>query len=94
MNTVHFSPNFVLAAVNMEMTKANKASAELYRLMNIGYMYSQMGLDVAKDVKTHLTKAYELLELVNTPDAKEAQFAIGGTIARQDMIIRTIEMSL
>jgi hypothetical protein len=93
MNTVQFAPEFILAAANMEMTKAGKASDELYRLMNIGYINSQTGLDVAKNVKTHLTKAYELLDLVNNPEAKATQLTLAETMARQD-IIRNIELSL
>lgn len=94
MDTVKFTPNFILAAVNANMTKARNASDELTRLMNIGYINSQTGLDVAKDVKAHLMKAYELLDLVDIPEAKMTQFAIGATITRQDIIIRNIELSL
>ena len=94
METVRVSPNFVLAAANMEMTKAAKSSDELYRLMTIDYINSQTGLDVATEVKTHLMKAHDLLDLVDTPDAKATQLGIAAAIGRQDMIIRKIELSI
>ena len=94
METVQIMPNFILAAANMEMSKAGKASDELNRLMAIGYLNSQTGLDIANSVKTHLTKAYELLDRVDTPGVKALQCNILVTIGRQDMIIRRIELSL
>ena len=94
MENVQFLPNFILAAVNMEMTKAGKSSEELERLMEIGYLNSQTGLDVAKEVKSHLTKAYELLDKVDTLETKMAQLGIAATIAQQDRIIAYIELSL
>lgn len=94
MDTVKFTPEFVLAAVNANMTKASKASDELLRLANIDYINSQTGLDVANEVKTYLTKAYELLDLVDIPETKATQFAIGAAITRQNTIIRNIELSL
>lgn len=94
MENVQFLPNFILAAVNMEMTKANESSVELQRLMEIGYLNSQTGLDVAKEVKAHLTKAYELLDKVDIFEAKASQLGIAVTIAQQDRIIKYIELSL
>ena len=94
MTTVQFTPEFVLAAANVAMTKASNATNELYRLMEIGYLNSQTGLDTAKEIKKHLTTAYELLDKVNIPEAKVNQVLIGHSIARQDMIIRNIELSM
>jgi hypothetical protein len=91
MTTVQFIPEFILAAVDAELAKAGKASDELMRLMNIGYINSQTGLDVAKEVKTHLMKAYTLLEMVNTPETNATKFTIAETMGRQDTIIRNIE---
>jgi hypothetical protein len=94
MSTVQFTPEFILAAVSMEMTKASTATNELERLANIGYIISQTGLDVAKEVKAHLTKAYELLDLLNLPEARMNQLGIAAAIGQQDIIIRKIELSL
>lgn len=94
METVQFLPNFILAAVNQEMAKADKASAELNRLMSVGYLNSQTGLDKAREVKTHLTKARDLLDRVDAPGVKQLQANISVTIRRQDLVIRRIELSL
>ena len=94
MGTIQFTPNFVLAASNMELTKAQEAVQELNRLMSIGYMNSQTGLDVARDAKAHLVKAYELLAMVDIPEAKSMRSYIATTIGNQEIIIRRIELSL
>lgn len=94
MTTVHVDATFILAAVNLEMTKANDATTELNRLASIGYLNSQMGLDKAGEVKAHLMKARDLLVRVNTPEAKATLTGIEANIAAQDMIIQRIEFSM
>ena len=94
MGTVQIMPEFILAAVNAEMSKASKACDELNRLMSIGYLNSQTGLDVAKTAKAHLMKAYELLGMVDFPEAKATRYGIAVTMASQDLIISRIELSL
>lgn len=94
MTTVQFDATFILGAVNLEMTRANIAVTELNRLTTIGYLDSQTGLDKAEEVKTHLTRAYALLEKVDTPDAKAAKTGLAATIATQDLVIHRIKGSI
>ena len=91
MITVHFLPEFMLAAANMELDRASKATNELLRLMNVGYFISQTGLDVAKVAKTHLMKAHEILAMINIPDVKVLQRKVADSLAEQNMIIENIE---
>jgi len=93
MSTVRIDETFVLAAVNLEMTKANNATKELNYLASIGYLNSQTGLDKAEEVKEHLMKAYTLLDKVDLPNAKDTRTALAATIAAQDLIIHRIEGS-
>ena len=93
MISVEISPEFILAAANMEMDKASTMLLEFNRSVN-GHSYSQRELKLAKEVKTHLMKAYELIRLVDTPEVKALQVILSETIARQDVIIRNVELSL
>lgn len=94
MSTVQISSDFVLAAIDMEMTKALNATRELVRLDSIGYSNSQTGLDVAREGKSHLVKVYELYALINDPEVKAVQSEIAEAIGKQEIIIRRIELSL
>lgn len=94
MSTVQFDATFILAAANLEMTKANIAVTELNRLATIGYLDSQTGLDKAEEVKAHLTRAYALLDKVDTPDANATKTGLAATIAAQDLIIHRIKGSM
>ena len=94
MITVNIAPEFLLAAANSEMAKAKKVTDDLNRLKDVGYLYSQTGLDLAIDVKRRLTKAYDLLGLVDFPGVSETRRGIMETIAKQDLVISMIKLSL
>ena len=94
MTTVQVDTTFILAAVNLEMTKANKATNELNHLTSIGYLNSQTGLDKAEEAKVHLMKAYALLDKVNFPGTDATKDGIKSTIATQDTIIDGIKFSM
>lgn len=94
MTTVQVDTTFLLAATNLEMTKANKATNELNRLASVGYLNSQTGLDTAEEVKMHLAKAHALLDKIDTPETNATKAGIEATIAAQNMIIERIKFSM
>lgn len=94
MINVTIAPEFLLASANSETAKAREATTELCRLDDVGYMYSQTGLDIAIDIKRHLTNAYGLLGLVDFPGVSETRKGIMETIAKQDLVISMIKLSL
>jgi hypothetical protein len=94
MITVEYTPEFVLAAAKLELDKANKLSRELARLGEIGYMYSQTGLDIAIDVKRKLESVRNVLALVDDPVVDLQRVAIKRLITNQNIIISNIELMM
>jgi hypothetical protein len=94
MESVHFAPEIILAAATSEMNKAEIAMKELRRLMDIGYLNSQTGLDKAEEARQHLVKAYDLLGRVQFPAAALLRSTTGKVLAEHEQIIRRIKLTL
>lgn len=94
MTTVKFDVTFLLDIVVKELAKAEELGKELERLMSIGYLTSQTGLDKAEEMKAHLTKAYNILCEVNIPEAEPQKLYAAVTLANHDRLIEKIKLSM
>lgn len=94
MTTVKFDVTFLLDIVCKELAKAEELSKELERLMSIGYLTSQTGLDVAEEMRAHLAKAYDILCAVNVPEAEPQKMYAAVTLANHDRLIKLIKLSM